>query len=281
LSGVSIDQDKADDLALTLSFEHSARGDIVGAVYALMHLSNPTKRARQIQDLLDRHAAALPAPPSSQSQTSPLWTALTASFHIPATWVYQSKALYARSCNESLAELHYLVLATDYAQAHACLLRRVAPRFVIDEDWEGLGDVLARFGEDSAQKVDAAVATSTEQDTSLEWKSGGGVYADFVELMVLIGPSPAGRRGSSGQDAIEKRKNKAALLERLQVALTELNARFNARTSGSSSDSRTLDLNKDREKLEERVALCEMGKAVARVIELEDDTGVADQVCTK
>ncbi|ETI28712.1 hypothetical protein G647_01163 [Cladophialophora carrionii CBS 160.54] len=283
LSDVSIDQEKANALALTLAFEHSARGNIIGAAYALLHLSDPTKRARQIQDLLDRHAASLPAPPLSQSQSQPLWTALTRAFHIPTTWVYRSKALYTRSCNESLAELHYLVLATDYAQAHACLLRRVAPRFVIDEDWAGLSNVLATFGEDAEQKVDAAVAASAEQDTTPEWKRGGGVYADFVALMALMGPSPPAARRASSQDATEKRKNKAALLERLQGVLRGLNARFESSSSGSASASasdsisRTLDLTKDREKLEERVALREMGKAVARVIELEHGGGVADQ----
>ncbi|EXJ64767.1 hypothetical protein A1O7_01105 [Cladophialophora yegresii CBS 114405] len=276
---VSIDQEKADALALTLAFEHSTRGNIVEAVYALLHLSDATMRARQIQDLLDRHAASLPAP---SSQSRPLWTALTTAFHIPTTWLYRSKALYARSCNESLAELHCLVLATEYAQAHACLLRRVAPRFVIDEDWEGLSNVLARFGEDAAHKVDAAAATvtaSAEQDTSPEWKSGGGVYADFVDLMALIGPA---RASGQGQDTTEKRKNKTALLERLQGGLRELSARFKSGTSSSGSDS---DLAKDREKLEERVALREMGRAVARAIELEsetdsdsgDDTGMAHQ----
>src|SRR6202000_2616769 len=97
--------------------------------------------------------------------------------------------------------------------------------------------------------------------------------------MALMEPHAFGRRGS-GQDGTEKRKTKTALLQRLDSALTELNTRFTARTSGSASgpNSGTFDLNKDREKLEERVALCQMGKAVARVIELENEDGVGNKV---
>ena len=275
ISGVSTDQEKANDLAMALAFEHSARGNITGAAFALLHLADPAKRAQQLEKLLNHHADALPAPSSSNSQSSPLWTALTTALHIPTAWIYHAKALYARSCNEALAEFHYLIAAKDCAQAHACLLRRIAPRLVIDEDWEGLRDVLAQFGEDPAQKVDAAISALSGQDNGPEWKNGGQVYADFAELMTLMDQSTSGGRGS-GQDANEVRKQKTAFLERLQSSLTSWNARFKAADSSSGSQGR--DLNKDRDKLEERVAFCEMGKAVAGVIELDSEDGLGDKV---
>lgn len=273
LPGVSIDQMKVDDLAMSLAFEHSSRGNIVAAVYALGHLSRPNERAAQLKHLLNCHGASLPSAPSAQTQpqSSARWTALVNSFKIPTAWIYRAKALYARACNESLAELHYLILATDYAQAHQCLLRRVAPRLVIDEDWKTLGEVLAKFGDNATEKVDSTVTIpGEERDNGPEWRSGGQVYADFVELMALMDPSSASRRSSSGGDNVEQtRKKKAALLSRLQVSLTALNDRFEATAPAthSASAAARLDLNKDREKLSERVALCEMGKAVASVIE--------------
>ena len=266
LQGVSIDQDKADDLALSLAFEYSAHGSVAGATYALLHLSDPAKRTHQIESLLNHHAAILPASPTPQAQSAPLWTALTTSFHIPTKWIYRSKALYAQSCNEPLAEFNYLILATDYSQAHGCLLRRIAPRLVIDEDWQGLEDVLGQFGEGAAQKVDSAITALKEQDVGPEWKSGGQVYADFVGLIALMQSSVSRRRGP-GQDASDVQMQKKALLERLHTSLTDMDVRF--RTSAGNSD-----MSKDREKLEERVALCEMGKAVARVIEVESEDGV-------
>ncbi len=271
LPSVAVDQEKADDLALALAFENSARGNVTGAVYALLHLSDSAKRAAQIKNLLDRHAASMPAP--APSYLPPLWTALRALFQIPAAWIYQAKALYARSSNESLAELHYLVLAKDYAQAHACLLRRVAPQLVIDEDWETLRHVVAKFGENPAQEVDSAVAAIGDEGIGLEWGNGGGVYADFVELMAMVDPSSSNRR-DTGQAVNEKQKQKTALLERLMAALTAMNAQFKAETSALG----LLELNKDREKLEERAALFEMGNCVARVVDLENADGGGDKV---
>ena len=267
LPGVTIDQEKADDLSVSMAFEQSARGDIPTAIYALLQISDPEKRAHQIKDLLNRHAASLPGPANQGQQPLPLWSTLTISLRVPASWIFRSKALYARSCNEPLTELHYLIHATDFAKAHECLLRRVAPRIVIDGDWQTLQDILSSFGEDAEQKVDSAVAASA----GIEWKDGGRVYADFVELMALVDPSSFGRRGS-GQ---ESKAAKSAVLSRLQGALTELNVAFKAAASASSAQG----LNMDRGQLEERVALCEMGKAVARVLELESDEGVNLKVC--
>ena len=272
-----IDQGKADDLALTLAFEHAARGSVIGAIYALFHLSDPAKRVSEIRNLLDRYASVLPTPPSSRAPASPLWTALTTNFHIPTTWIYHAKALYARSFNEPLAEFHYLVLATDYVQAHDCLLRRIAPRYVIDEDWESLGDVISRLGNDAAQKVDMAIAASTEHQVCPEWKNGGQIYADFVELMTLMDSSLSDPH-RSGEDANAKQTKKAKLLQRLHTSLTDYNIRSKGNFSSSGSGAGTLDLSQDREKLEEHVAFCQMGKAVARVIELESDGGVGAKV---
>lgn len=263
--GLEVDQAKADDLAMSLAFEDSARGNLVGAVYALLHLENVATRTYQIQELLNKNAALLPSPSSDGAQQqSPLWTALVTAFKIPDSWLCEAKALYARSCNAPLAELNYLIQAGDFSAAHECLLRRLAPRLVIDEDWATLRAVLARFGDKPEDKVDSAVAI-TETGTCTEWKAGGGVYADFVALMILV---DGGRR-----DADTKRQTHA-LLERLQAALSGLNARFQAAASGGSLDM----LDKDREKLEERVALCELGKAVARVWELQDEHGVGEKV---
>jgi nuclear pore complex protein Nup98-Nup96 len=253
VSGATLDHAKADDLAMSLAFEQSARGDIVGAVYALLHIEDPTKRAREIQDLLNRHAASLPSPDDvdSQPHQAQLWSALTGSLKVPSHWLCHAKALHARSSNAPLAELNFLLLAHDFVEAHECLLRRVAPRLVIDEDWETLGDVLAKFGAEPETKVDG-------------WNAGGSVYADFVALVDLLG------RHSSNAEAHQPRK---ALLQRLQPALASLNAKF---AHAATADGWSLD--KDREKLEERVALCEMGRAVARALEFEDERGRTDMV---
>ncbi|KIW77684.1 hypothetical protein Z517_07516 [Fonsecaea pedrosoi CBS 271.37] len=274
IPGVSIDQDRSDDLAMSLAFEHSARTNTLGAVYALLHLSKPSQRAAQIRHLFNHHAATLPYAPrtdsATASQDSSLWTAFTASLRIPASWIHQSKALHARSCNNPLAELNYLLAAGDFGSAHDCFLHRVAPRLVIDEDWNTLREVLGWFGDEAEGKVNAAVASDSATG-STEWKDGAQVYTDFTELMALMDTSQAQRRGSA------EGTSKRALLARLQVSLTELNARFKYAATGPRSSH--TDLNKDREKLEEMVALREMGRMVAKALELEleMDNGVSEQ----
>lgn len=263
---IKVDQDKADDLAMALAFEQSARGNLMGAVFALIHLESSTKRRSQLQDLLSKHAASLPSAADAEQTVSQtfqerLWSDLTISLKIPGSWIWRAKALYARSSNTPLAELNFLLLAKDFTAAHDCLLRRVAPRLVIDEDWATLRTVLAEFGENAAELIDVGAGN--------EWKSGGGVYTDFVALVGLL-ESGSARRSSN----VEAGAQRQMLLQRLQTALTALNSQFTGtgKTAGEWSD-------KDKASLEERVALCEMGRAVAQAMELEEERTFAEKVC--
>ncbi|KAI1608049.1 nuclear protein 96-domain-containing protein [Exophiala viscosa] len=259
MSGIKVDQDKTDALAISLGFEQSARGNLIGAVYALLHVGASAKRSALVRDLLNKYAAALPSPPdvdlmNSQAQVQ-LWSDLTGSLKIPASWICRAKALFARSTNASLEELSYLILAQDFSEAHECLLQRVAPRLVVDEDWDTLHLVLTKFGDKPEENVD-------------RWKSGGGVYTDFVTLVELT-ESLARRPSNTEADSTRK-----TLLHSLQGALTGMNAKFvdAAKASGSNGS-----LAKDKENLEQRVALCEMGRAVARALELDEERGLGDK----
>ncbi|KIW44624.1 uncharacterized protein PV06_03080 [Exophiala oligosperma] len=271
--GVKVDNDKADDLAMSLMFEYSAKGDILGAIYAAAHISGSATRGSHIRELLNRHAAVLPSSPDLDSDEAPtsqaqqaqpqIWKDLTTHLKVPVGWICHAKALYSRSSSDAPTELTYLILAREFAEAHECLLKRVAPRLVIDEDWDTLQSTLAKFGPNPADKLGIG-----------EWESGGQVYADFVSLMAAAGdsmltPGHQQRRGSAPpQEAAESRR---ALLLRLRNALIELNARFVSRRQGETPPA----LDKDKENLEQRVALCEMGRAVARAIESDEDQGLS------
>ncbi|EXJ89450.1 hypothetical protein A1O3_02517 [Capronia epimyces CBS 606.96] len=273
---ITVDEAQADDLAMSLAFERAARGDILGATWALLHVADAAKREWVVRDLLTRHAKALPEPPSSDQPTqTPLWTALTSSLRVPSSWICQAKALYARSSNMPLAELNLLILADDFPEAHECLVRRVAPRLVVDEDWDTLATVLAKFGDNPEAKVDAGSGGSSGggsvTDVGTQWQAGGGVYADFVSLMALMESPASGRGHSSNAETVTRR---TSLLERLQTTLTGLNTRLTGATAKAHGDG---SLDQDREKLEERVALCEMARAVARALELEHDRSVGEK----
>ncbi|RVX75756.1 hypothetical protein B0A52_00112 [Exophiala mesophila] len=242
IRGLNIDQAKAEELANTLSFEYSSRGDVVGAVYALLHLHNADARGKQVKQLLEKHAAMLPDPTEAGvQQEQNLFVLLTEGLRVPAEWLYSAKALLARSINDSEKQLEYQLRASDYAAAHETLLRRVAPALVIDEDWPRLTSTLELFGEDAESRVGA-----------VEWSEGGGVYEIFVTLMNLD--------AAKGSGASSKNQQRG-LVRRLTTILRQLNLKAENRGSFGT----------DKERLEERVALREMGRKVADVMQVEDE----------
>jgi nuclear pore complex protein Nup98-Nup96 len=245
LPKLQIDLDKADVLATELAFQLSAAGSYVDAAYALLYVHDAGKRQASIRDLLTRYAAHLPDKPSDFSvEDKPMimWRALTLVLKIPETWIFEAKALYARSQNESLDELGYLIAAEQWSPAHECLCRRVAPRTVIDEDWELLQSVLHQFGDMVEERVG-------------NWSKGGAIYSDFVKVV------------GSGQKI--SMKDAHATLKRLYGSLTEMGQRFKARGSNLTSGGV--------EELEQRVACKEMSKMVAEM--LSEAGGV--QVCAE
>lgn len=256
VSRVNVDHGKAEELVGSLAFEFSARGDVVGATYALLHVGDPLVRTKYVKELLNKHAAGLSDSPKNgmgnQLQKN-LFGILEQSLGIPATWLYAAKALYARSANDSLAELLYQILAKDFSAAHETLLRRVAPRLVIDEDWTALSDILKQFGDNPEEHIGAVA-----------WSEGGGVYEAFVALMGLEESNMA---RSSQAEKVERN----VVLQRLQKTLTTLN----------SKETNLGPLGKDKEKIEERVALREMGRAVAAVLkdEAEGERTLLEKVC--
>ena len=255
--GVAVDDNKAEELAVALAFEFGARGNVVGATYALLHITDPFIRAQYIKDMLNAHAAVLNDPPkddaAAQSQQD-LFGVLEQTLSIPTTWLYAAKALHARSANDSVAELSYQILAKDFSSAHETLLRRVAPRLVIDEDWTELSSILKQFGSSPEEHIGAVA-----------WSEGGGVYEAFV---VLMGLKESGKTHSN--QAVKAECD--ALLRHLQKALAILNAK----------ETNLGPLGKDKEKLEERVALREMGRAVAAILNHESEgreRSLLEKVC--
>jgi nuclear pore complex protein Nup98-Nup96 len=241
---LSVDTACSDVLAVDLAFQLSAAGFYIGAIYALLHLFNPTERKAAIKDLLVRHAADIPeaisATSTDLSNIDPAgakWHLLTEELRIPAQWICEAKALFARSQGESHHELNYLVTAELWSQAHACLCRTVAPRAVIDRDWVMLREILGKFGEKPEERVGES------------WRAGGGIYADFVRL-VAPAVKEKGKKGNGSEGHIS-----VALIHRLQAALTEMGVRLKKRGGELTAGGR--------EELEERVACKEMGRLVA------------------
>ena len=233
MSDLPVDSALADQLASDLAFQYSASGSYLEAIYALMHLSDPLAREASIRDLLAAHAASLPDPASESSaktRQGQFWYALALGLRVPQQWIFEAKALYARSRNQSNLELHYLVLAELWAQSHECFCRRVAPRLVVDEDWAELQKSLTGFGTNPERRVPG-------------WNQGGGIYSDFSKVM-----SP---------DKKSKKDNEA-VLRTLHQSLSEMGRRFISRGSSLTAGGT--------EELEERVACNEMSRMVAELL---------------
>ena len=165
---VAVDNEAADQLAADVAFEVSSTMEagkedqaIANALFALLHIDDAESREASVKDLLNRFAAYLPG----ETET------LGKSLKIPAAWIWEAKAQYARSGHEGDNELSCLIKANLYEAAHECLCRRVAPTMVIDEDWQGLEAALSQFPKRAPVK---------------EWASGGGVYSLFVQAVSKV-----------------------------------------------------------------------------------------------
>jgi len=246
-ANMSIDTDveKADHLSETLASELSAQDDIASAIYALLHVSDVFMRQSQIQDLLDRFAGSLPGPDTATSTTDvSLWQRLTIDLKIPQSWIYMSKARFAASSTnnggDNISELRYLVAAEAWGQAHDCLLKRTAPSFVVDEDWQSLLDMCGLFGDEPARNVSG-------------WYDGGDVYLCFAQLMTGV----IGKTDGS--------------------ALANLRKRI-VRMGKSARDSK-MQLGKlSQHELEEHVAIKEMANALARLASKGGNVGSVEEI---
>ncbi|RMD41802.1 hypothetical protein DV735_g3299, partial [Chaetothyriales sp. CBS 134920] len=191
------DRSVADHLAADFAYQLEVKGDLVGALWALSHLSHDITRGELMLDLLCRHADKdeLDAPTSRAPEARQGWLTLTRTLHIPEAWIYQAKALYARSTNSRFEELQFLIQAKEWNEAHACFCERVAGRLVIDQDYDSLRAVIAAFGDKPEERVDG-------------WLKGGSIrlrstLTDARTRLALHGPTADISAG--GLEALEER----------------------------------------------------------------------------
>ena len=188
------DPTKADHLACDFAAQLSAAGEWLWELFVLLHLSDSENRQLAIQSTLARHAAEIPV----EGPNSRAFRTLTEEFQIPAPWIWEAKALHARAVLQDHArEVHYLLEAGNWDEAHTTLVHAVAPRCVIEQDYTTLQSLLNGFAK--GQKLVG------------EWGMGGQVYADFLALIKgveskekeaairrLVGALPVLGRGERG-----------------------------------------------------------------------------------
>ncbi len=157
---------QADTLAWAFATQLDSAGEWLWAIFAVLHLSARDQRQLAIQSLLAHHAAEITTEPANE-----YFQTLTEELKVPANWIFEAKALYARNVlRDHVKEVDYLVKAGDWEEAHAVLRREVGPTAVIEEDWDTLRGILDAFqpGKDGIQ----------------EWGLGGQVYEDYLSLIL-------------------------------------------------------------------------------------------------
>ncbi|KAI8946473.1 nuclear protein 96-domain-containing protein [Xylaria longipes] len=156
--------EKADASTISFAAQLTNEGSWLEAVFVLLHLTDPDARARAIQDHLCRHAALI----GNDDSTS--FRKLAMDFKIPTQWIWHSKALYMRSAKkDATGEVQCLLRAESWAEAHQAFIKEVAPRTIIERDYDGLADVLQQFEGRHLHVPD--------------WNVGGEVYKAFLQLM--------------------------------------------------------------------------------------------------
>lgn len=219
------DPAKGDQLALSFSAELDSAGEWLWAVFILLHLSSHTQRQSRIQTLLTLHATNI------ADANDPIFQTLTGEFKIPESWIWEAKALHARSVTQNhVHEVEFLLRAQNWEEAHKTLCRVVAPRAIIERNYDGLKGLLDAFGHGS--------------DFVGDWDLGGGVYEDFIVLVM------DNWKASSGQDlAKAKEAGRTTVLMRLLGSLPGMVQERVGRAG-----------------LEEVVAVQEMSEYVARAV---------------
>ncbi|KAL3488767.1 nuclear protein 96-domain-containing protein [Aspergillus germanicus] len=171
---LEVDAAQMDQLVWDYAWELSASGNLGQTLFVLIHLSRAADRERALKEILARFAARLPEPLTPEGSPSPMWQQLTSDLQISESWIWMSKALYARDTGDAAREVDCLVRGKSWNDAHATFCRVVGPTAVIEHDYATLETLLSGFGESPQGKVRG-------------WASGGGVYEDFLRLATARG----------------------------------------------------------------------------------------------
>jgi nuclear pore complex protein Nup98-Nup96 len=156
--------EKADVATISFAAQLTNEGSWLEAVFVLLHLTESDARTRAIQDHLCRHAALI------GNDDSTTFKKLAIDYKIPTQWIWHSKALYMRSAKkDATAEVQCLLRAESWAEAHQTFVKEVAPKTIIERDYDALADVLQQFEGRHSHVPD--------------WNVGGEIYKAFLVLL--------------------------------------------------------------------------------------------------
>ncbi|OCK77195.1 hypothetical protein K432DRAFT_334357 [Lepidopterella palustris CBS 459.81] len=219
------------------------------AIYVYLHLSSSTEREHYIRTLLSFYASAL-----ETDQADPLFRQVANDLYIPVAWFHSAKALQARAEGDRTTECEHLLDAGEMVEAHEVLCRSVAPRAIIERDYDSLRELLGGFESPASSPAANSFSASKSRRSRGRvepvegWSEGGMIYFDFIHLMDLSKGAGLGRLGKKEMADVEFEVK--SVVKRLAKALEGV--------AGSGWESRGL---------EEQVALSEIAGVVAEMEE--------------
>lgn len=227
--------------ALTITYASTLHNPVhfTTALYIYSHLSKPANRTYHIKTLLAHLANAF----ETEDRTDATYVHLTKELKIPAEFLHEAKALYARAVRKDrVAEVEHLCEARLWEEAHEVLCRAVAPEAIIAHDFDRLREVLGAFEDamqshhDMEQRRNYGTGKPKTELVQTElvpgWRTGGQIYFDYIHLLDLEKSGPA--------QAEERPKVLRRLSTALEAVMSELGVK----------------------NLEERVALQEIAERV-------------------
>ncbi|KAI9879574.1 MAG: hypothetical protein M1830_008108 [Pleopsidium flavum] len=193
----NVDKVQADQLAWGFSTQLEAAGEWLWAVFATLHLSSTEQRQEALQSLIAHHAHQI-----GEADSAPFST-LRDEFKIPEAWIWEAKALYARSVEQDhLKEVDFLLKAKNWNEAHKTLCRIVAPRAIVEQDYQILSSLLDGF---------------ESKDLVEEWSLGGQVFQDFIALTQGRGENGLKRLLAALPAMVKERPGKLGFIEMVAV----------------------------------------------------------------
>ena len=256
----NVDEARADQLALDLSFQFSAAGSYLDAIWSLLFITDDQAREDAIKDLLFRHAASLPEylhpeQKATSATRAPEWDILENVLIIPRSWRCEAKALFYRSTNKPSLEFQYLLQAGLLQEAHETFITRVAPKMVVNNDFHRLRELVDLFHN---LPSDTSQSSTRIEDRIPSAHTGLAIYDDYTALMT-----------SAGTDATADLEKKA---KRLSHALPELNKHIQKKLSRthhghhSKGAAAAMQTGGSSDEVVQMVACKIMGEALARFI---------------
>lgn len=225
--------EKADSATLSFASQLVTEGSWFEAAFVLLHLSHPEARVKALKDHLMRHAGSI------GDELSENFVSLVQNLKIPASWIWEAKALFHKSVQRNpLAEVQCLLKAGAHNDAHETFISRVAPQAIIQQDFVNIADLLQQFAGHEAKISN--------------WRLGGDIYRDFIHLLGL------------------QARPEQILPQLVDKLLTGLPAMQSSVRPSAFGDSPDTSATSDSETVERMAAIMEMGTFVARaVLELD------------